>query len=363
MKKLKLSVLLLVFWTVFPMTSPASEKDDVKKGNILYNNGDYAGAAKLYEKAALEKSSSGIPDLNRGAALYKKSAYSKAIEAFNKSIASGRADLVHAADYNIGNSTYKMGALKDKADKEKKDIKKTAEVYATALQYYKRAIDLDPSDRDAKFNYEFVAKKLEELKPLFQIKQEEEKKKEQEQKEQDKKDQKDQNQQDQQNQGQQQNKDQQSQQDEDKEKAGQPGGESQSQEKKEEQNKPEGQEPGGEGAKQKEEKPESAEGQDKSAADQKKEQEDQKEQAAGAGEEEKGREVQEGQGPEEAGKPEEKQGGLAAYQGAGKQSEPGEMTEQEAKMLLEGYKGEEATGRTIKMRQKPINMSEPAKDW
>ena len=39
------------------------------------------------------------------------------------------------------------------------------------------------------------------------------------------------------------------------------------------------------------------------------------------------------------------------------------MTAEEAKMLLEGYKGEEATGRAIKMRQKPIKMSEPVKDW
>jgi hypothetical protein len=40
-----------------------------------------------------------------------------------------------------------------------------------------------------------------------------------------------------------------------------------------------------------------------------------------------------------------------------------EMTEQEAKMLLEGYKGEEATGKVIKMRRKSIDMPEPAKDW
>jgi hypothetical protein len=39
------------------------------------------------------------------------------------------------------------------------------------------------------------------------------------------------------------------------------------------------------------------------------------------------------------------------------------MSEEEAKMLLEGYKGEEATGRAIKMRQRPVKMSEPEKDW
>jgi len=32
-------------------------------------------------------------------------------------------------------------------------------------------------------------------------------------------------------------------------------------------------------------------------------------------------------------------------------------------MLLEGYKGEEATGKVVRMRKKPIQMSEPLKDW
>jgi hypothetical protein len=39
------------------------------------------------------------------------------------------------------------------------------------------------------------------------------------------------------------------------------------------------------------------------------------------------------------------------------------MTEEEAKMLLEGYKGEEATGQSIKMRRKQVSMPDPDKDW
>jgi len=47
------------------------------------------------------------------------------------------------------------------------------------------------------------------------------------------------------------------------------------------------------------------------------------------------------------------------------QSEQGEreMSPEEAKMLLEGYKGEEATGKAVKMRQRPFTISEPDKDW
>jgi hypothetical protein len=39
------------------------------------------------------------------------------------------------------------------------------------------------------------------------------------------------------------------------------------------------------------------------------------------------------------------------------------MTEEEARMLLEGYKGEEATGQTIRMRRKQVPLPEPEKDW
>jgi hypothetical protein len=60
---------------------------------------------------------------------------------------------------------------------------------------------------------------------------------------------------------------------------------------------------------------------------------------------------------------EEEDSGLTAYQSPQQTAEPGQMTEQEAKMLLEGYKGEEATGKTIKMRKKRIDMPEPSKDW
>ena len=75
-----------------------------------------------------------------------------------------------------------------------------------------------------------------------------------------------------------------------------------------------------------------------------------------------------GQAQEEKQKEEQKkpqgQGGLAAYQAdQAKEGEPQEMSEQDAKMLLEGYKGEEATGRVMRMQKKHVDESEPAKDW
>jgi len=39
------------------------------------------------------------------------------------------------------------------------------------------------------------------------------------------------------------------------------------------------------------------------------------------------------------------------------------MTEGEARMLLEGYRGEEASAQSVKMRRKQVPLPEPDKDW
>ena len=54
---------------------------------------------------------------------------------------------------------------------------------------------------------------------------------------------------------------------------------------------------------------------------------------------------------------------MQAYQAPQSEGQGAEMSEQEAKMLLEGYKGEEATGMAVRMRKKKIDLPEPSKDW
>ena len=163
MKIITVSIILSL--GIFAIPAFASVKDDVKKGNLLYNDKRYADAAKKYEEALSQEPSAGIASLNLGAAKYKENGYNAAIEKFNNAIASGNADLIPAADYNIGNAQYRMGAAV-----ENSDIKKAGEFYETALKFYKRSMDLNPSDKDAKFNYEFVEKKLNELAEKYQFK-------------------------------------------------------------------------------------------------------------------------------------------------------------------------------------------------
>ena len=354
----KISIAIILLSVIFAKSALASVKDDVKKGNLLYNKNNYTDAAKLYEKAASQDPSSGIGSFNLGLAKYKVGGYKAAIEKFNNAIASGKTGQIPAADYNIANAQYRLGSAAEKADINpvrngiSNGIKKAKEFYETALKFYKRSIDLNPDDKDAKFNYEFVEKKMNELAEKYQMKKDEEKNK-------DKKDQEDKGKEG-----------------KDKGKEGENKGKEekgkQQEEKKQEENKKEegkqGEQPQGGGEEKQQEKPqgggeEKQKEQPQGGKEGKQEEEKPQEPQAAkeAGQEEKEKPQAAAGAEEKKGKPEES--GLQAYQAPQSEGNGEEMSAQEAKMLLEGYKGEEATGRAVKLRRKKIDLPEPVKDW
>ena len=97
-------------------------------------------------------------------------------QAFEQSIKSSDLNLRSKALYNLGNTFYQN--------------KKTAE----ALAYYRKALELDPNDKEAKYNYEFLRYQQDPPEEDNQKKdqsEEEENKEEQEQEKQEEKDQQD----------------------------------------------------------------------------------------------------------------------------------------------------------------------------
>src|SRR5208337_603666 len=103
------------------------------------------------------------------------------------------------AYYNRGNTLYYLGDRNP-------DPSKKSEVWEKSLKDFESSLKLNPQDPDAKYNYQFVKKKLEELKQQQQQQKNQQK--------QDNKDNKDQNQQ-------QQNQEQQNQQQQDQQKQNQ----------------------------------------------------------------------------------------------------------------------------------------------
>ena len=273
-----------------------------------YKAGKYDDALKEYERLLQKKSDDPRLHFNAGAAAYRNRHFEEAAKQFNATLTSPDLKLQGLAYYNEGNSLYHLGEAIP-------DPKKRTESWEKALQNYQSSVKLNPQDADAKFNYEFVKRKLEELKQ------------EQQQNQQNKQDQKqDQKQDENQKKDQQQKQDQQKEQDQQQQQAQQ----NQSEQKK-----------------------------DSSQQNQQDQQKKQEEQQQAAKQSEQQKQDQQ-QAQQQAGQPkdksDEKEQEATAAQAAG------QMTQEQAQQLLDTQKGEEQM-LPIKPTGKPEDRTRPIKDW
>jgi tetratricopeptide (TPR) repeat protein len=141
------------------MACAAESERAVSKANALYQNNKYDEAKQLYEKASSDHPESAGIRYNLGTAQFKTGDYEGALRSFEKGLASEDRSLEFKSNYNIANSKFKAGMLKKEADPQA-----AVRLLSESLENYKRAIDLDPRDEDAKINYEFVDRALKELK-------------------------------------------------------------------------------------------------------------------------------------------------------------------------------------------------------
>jgi len=155
----------------------------------LYTAGKYDDASAKYNEALTDQPDSPLLHFNLGDTAYKQGKYGDAVGAFQQ-VPTSDADPARTAQvaYNVGNAKYRLGEAA-----EASDPKAALGLYAEALAAYRRALGAAPDDTDAKFNHEFVEKKIADLKKKL----EEQQKQQQDQQKPDEQ-QKDQQQQDQQ---------------------------------------------------------------------------------------------------------------------------------------------------------------------
>jgi len=141
MMRISAIILCIIFSAVSPGLSQSGRKD-VKAGNKLYQSQQYQEALNRYRNAAIDNPDSPEIHYNTGDALYKLGNYEEAFKEFDKVLTSKDAQLHSQVYYNIGNDLYRMNKLPE------------------AILAYTRALQINPDDRDAKFNLEFVRNKL-----------------------------------------------------------------------------------------------------------------------------------------------------------------------------------------------------------
>ena len=175
MMKKAILILSVICLFMTPCYAGVRPKKEVKKGNLLYNNGEFNEALKQYEEAILKDPDSDVVNFNIGAALYKTEDYKAAMRHFERSLVTEEKTLEAIADYNLGNAEYKYGI-----SKETENVEEAIGLLKRSLGHYEKAIALNSDDEDAKFNYDFVK---EELERLLKKKEKEEKEKKEEKKE------------------------------------------------------------------------------------------------------------------------------------------------------------------------------------
>lgn len=190
--------LLTIILLLLPLLPSSAQDDrrDVRRGNRQFRKENYRAAEIDYRKAVLKDSTSLKAQYNLASALYREQDYDSAAKA-----------LETVGEAGEGSSDYHFNAG---------DIALARQDYQAAVEYFRQSLLLNPSDLDAKENYTYAKKMLENRQNQGSGQQNQNQQDQQDQQNQQNQDQQDQqnqqNQQDQQDQQQnQQNQDQQDQ--------------------------------------------------------------------------------------------------------------------------------------------------------
>jgi len=139
-----LKIVLLTFLLLYAIDSVFAQaiRKKVIDGNKLYDEEKFDEALNKYRDAQVHDPESSLLKFNIGDAQYKMNKYEEAIKEYEASLNSD--DILKQAQsyYNIGNTLYRLNKLPE------------------SIIAYKQSLELNPDDEDAKYNLEFVRKKL-----------------------------------------------------------------------------------------------------------------------------------------------------------------------------------------------------------
>ena len=130
---------------ILPATGFADSFDSkAREGVTHYNREQYDQAAAKFQESQLEQSDNPDVAYNLANSLYRLGRYEEAVEAYKKAIGENTSPaLKQKSYYNMGNAYYRMSYLDESIDA------------------YKKALELNPGDKDSKFNLEWVRKQQE----------------------------------------------------------------------------------------------------------------------------------------------------------------------------------------------------------
>lgn len=137
--------ILITFLLVLTEASAQSDRNLTRRGNKDYRSGNFSDAELNYRKAIDKNPRNEAAGFNLGNAAYQQENYQEAGNNF-KRIAdmSNNASMEAKALYNLGNSLLSQ------------------QKYAESIEAFKRSLRLNPDDEDARYNFEYARRMLEQ---------------------------------------------------------------------------------------------------------------------------------------------------------------------------------------------------------
>ena len=137
------------------------------KGLEYYQNQEYEEAKNYYENIIIQKKENVEAHFGSGASSYQKGDWEVAKQSFQESLKSSDDNLRSKAYYNLGNTFFKDNKAEE------------------AISFYRKALELNPNDKEALYNYEYL--KYQKKPPEEDNKEKEKQEQEQKEEEQEKK--------------------------------------------------------------------------------------------------------------------------------------------------------------------------------
>jgi Ca-activated chloride channel family protein len=129
----------ILFLALAPLQAGTAGK--VKAGNRSFKKGEYEKALNRYREAEITAPNSPVVHFNLGDALYKTDDLDGSVGEFQRSAAAQDRTVRSRAYYNLGNTAFRQ------------------EKYDDAVAHYKKALELNPHDIDAKYNLEYALRR------------------------------------------------------------------------------------------------------------------------------------------------------------------------------------------------------------
>ncbi len=136
---MRIPVYISIIIFVFSITGLFADDEGLNN----YKNKKFEEAKKYYEQIITLRENNAAASLGLGASQYQLGDIPNAAKSFEEALKSKNINIQDRAYYNLGNSLYSQQKIEE------------------SIAFYRKALELNPNDDDAKFNYE-LAKYIEQ---------------------------------------------------------------------------------------------------------------------------------------------------------------------------------------------------------